>query len=108
VSGGEAVWLRAGRERGQESSVEAPVSRGSGRAERGALKGRGCAEVVGERIDVGASTAGTWAGGYGRLTGGVRETHRESERSLRETAPTGLAHRAAGRREGRERASGTG
>jgi hypothetical protein len=55
---------RAGRERGRESSTEgASEQGGSGRAGRGALKGRGRAEVAGERADVDASTTETWAGG---------------------------------------------
>jgi hypothetical protein len=74
-------------------------ARGGGRAGREAQKGRGCADVDGERTDVGASTAGrSWAGGEGRLTGEDDETERERART-RETTPTDQPHRAARERE---------
>jgi hypothetical protein len=82
-------------------------ARGFGRGRKGARgggrAGRGCADVAGERADVGASTAGD----RGRevedeLTGGVSETEREAGARARGR------HRQAwpmGQRErGRERA----
>jgi hypothetical protein len=64
VSGGGTVWLRAQGERGGERArLRAQVRGGSGRAGHGALKGRGRAEVAGDRAGVGTSTVGTWAGG---------------------------------------------
>jgi hypothetical protein len=46
------------RERGERVRLRAQVSRGKGRAGRGAQKGRGRAEVAGERAVVGTSTTG--------------------------------------------------
>jgi hypothetical protein len=39
------------------------MNRGKWASGAWALKGRGHAEVVGKRADVGVSTAGAWAGG---------------------------------------------
>jgi hypothetical protein len=58
VSGGGATWSRAQSERGGERVwLRAQVSVGNGRADRGAQKGRGRAEVAGERMVVGVSMA---------------------------------------------------
>jgi hypothetical protein len=67
VGFGELWWsylgARAGRETARECSAEGASEQGE-LGERGvALKGRGRAEVAGERADVGASTAGAWARG---------------------------------------------
>jgi hypothetical protein len=62
----------------------------------GAQKGRGRAGVVRDRAVVGASTAGERGQEVGdELTGGVRGTERAGTRA-RGTAPTRLAHWAAG------------
>jgi hypothetical protein len=77
------------------------VSGGRCASGRGAQKGRGRAEVAGDRAVVGASTAGERGREFGdEMTGGVGETKREAGARARETAPTSLAHWAAGGREG--------
>jgi hypothetical protein len=43
--------------------MRAQISRGKWASGVRALKGRGREEVAGERVDVGASTAGAWARG---------------------------------------------
>ena len=48
---------------GERARLRAQVSGGRWASGAQALKGRGCGEVVEERTDVGASTAGTRAGG---------------------------------------------
>jgi hypothetical protein len=53
----------AGRERERECSTEDANEQGKWASGAHALKGRGRAEVAGERADMGASTTGTWAGG---------------------------------------------
>jgi hypothetical protein len=79
------------------------VSEGKWASGRRAQKGRGRAEVAGDRTVVGASTVGE----HGRefedeLTGGVGGTERETDVRAKGTTPTGLAHWTAGGREGRE------
>jgi hypothetical protein len=54
--------MRRARE-GQESSTEGTSEQGKWASGARGLKGRGHAEVTGERADVGASMAGTWARG---------------------------------------------
>jgi hypothetical protein len=77
------------------------VSRGSGRAKRGAQNGRGRAEVAGDRAVVGVSTAGERGREVGdELTGGVGGIEREAGTRARGTAPRSLAHWVAGGREG--------
>jgi hypothetical protein len=62
VNGDRVAWLRAQGERGGERArLRVQVSRGRWASGARALKGRGRAVVAGERADVGASTAGTWA-----------------------------------------------
>jgi hypothetical protein len=52
-----------GKEGGERAQLRAQVSRGKFASRVRALKGRGREEVAGERADVDASTAGTWARG---------------------------------------------
>jgi hypothetical protein len=61
---------------GRDCSAEGANEQGKWASGVRSLKGRGHAEVAGERADVGAFTAGTWARGQGRLTGGVRGAER--------------------------------
>jgi hypothetical protein len=64
MSGGEAVWMRAQGEReGESARLRAQMSRGKWASAVRALKGRGRAMGAGDGADVGASTAGAWAGG---------------------------------------------
>jgi hypothetical protein len=117
VSGGGACLVAcAGQERGRESSAEGASERGEVGEQRATSKGartqergrrthgRGCVHGEGRGREVGD-----------RLTGGVRRTEREREREreradarARGTAPTELAHWAAGGRERRQRACKTG
>jgi hypothetical protein len=103
--------LRAQSKRGGEGArLWAQVSRGKWVGGARGLKGKGRAEVAGERVDIGASTARD----MGRsqevrdwLTGGVRETERErASAHERETAPIGRPHRAARWREEERRCAG--
>jgi hypothetical protein len=48
---------------GRECSAEGASEQGEWASGARPLKGRGCAEVAGEREDVGTSTAGAWARG---------------------------------------------
>jgi hypothetical protein len=77
--------LRAQSKRGGEGArLWAQVSRGKWAGGARGLKGKGRAEVAGERADVGASTArdmGRSQEVRDGLTGGVRETERERERA---------------------------
>jgi hypothetical protein len=83
----ELGWSRAQNETGgKRARWRAQMSRGSGRVVCELLKGRGRAEVAGERTVVGASTTGnvgerlgTWRG----PTGGVLEAERKSLRVQR-------------------------
>jgi hypothetical protein len=71
--------------------------------ERGAglKRGRGRAKVAGDRAVVGASTIGERGREVGdELTGGVGGAEREAGTRAKGTAPTSLAHWAAGGREG--------
>jgi hypothetical protein len=80
---------------GEQGSIGARTCEGGQRKRgRGRVQGEGRGREVGDT-----------------LTGGVRGTQRERERAdarARGTAPTRLAHWAAGGREGRERAGETG
>ena len=102
VSGGGAAWLRA---QGERARLRAQMSRGKWASGVRALKGRGRAEVVGKRADVGASTTGV-RGQEVRDGGsdGLGPRGSESGRAQKETAPTDLAHWVAGGREGGESA----
>jgi hypothetical protein len=86
VSGGEVVWCACRARKGRECSAEGANEQGNWASRVRSLKGRGCAEVAAERVDVGAFTAGTWARGQGRLTGGVRGAKRERVRAKRNGA----------------------
>jgi hypothetical protein len=52
-----------GERGGERARMRAQVSRGKWASGARPLKGRGRAEVAGERADVGASTTGAWARG---------------------------------------------
>jgi hypothetical protein len=54
---------RAGRERGRESLVEGASEQGKWASGAHGSKGTRACEVAGEHEDMGASMAGTWAGG---------------------------------------------
>jgi hypothetical protein len=76
------------------------VSGGRWASGRGAQKGRGHAEVAGDRAVVGVSTTGDCGREVGdELTGGVGGTEREAGARARGTVPTDLAHRATRERE---------
>jgi hypothetical protein len=64
VNSGGVAWLLAqGGRGGERAQMRAQISRGKWASGVRALKGRGHEEVAGERVDVGASTAGAWARG---------------------------------------------
>jgi hypothetical protein len=78
----ELGWSRAHGERGGErAQLRAQMGRGKWASGARGLKGRGCAEVAGERTVMGASTAGNVGEMLGTrkgLTSGVREAERKS------------------------------
>jgi hypothetical protein len=94
--------IACARERGREDSAEGASGRGKvGERGAGHKRGRGRAEVAGDRAVVGTSTAGERGREVGdELTGGVGGAEREAGACAKGTAPTNLAHWAAGGREG--------